>query len=215
MRSILFCFVIFVSSVDLAQQTTPPVYDATHSPEINTTLMETTFRITGPSARAGEETKGRCGTGFVIMRQVKRDSNIASWVLITAKHVFNDIRGDTATVNLRMRNAAGDIIGTSYPIIIRDKGNSLYTEHPTADVASIDIPFQSDTIIYQLGSYISTPNWLASEQFLQDIEIHPGDELLTLGYPMCTAANEAGYPVLRSGKLASYPILPLRKSGTI
>src|SRR5258708_39254011 len=91
--------VIFLSCVSFAQQTTPtpPVYDATHAPEINTTLMETTFLIVGPSSKQGEETKSRCGTGFVMMRLAKEGSTAAQWVLITAKHVFEDIRGDTAT----------------------------------------------------------------------------------------------------------------------
>jgi hypothetical protein len=177
--------------------------------------METTFLIMGPSSRPGEETKSRCGTGFVIMRQVKADSDIGQWVLITAKHVFEDIRGNTATVKLRTRNAAGDIVVVPFPLPIRDDGKSLYTEHATEDVAAIDIPFQSSTIMYQLGSGIATANWLASDQFLQDVGIHPGDEMLTLGYPMCAAANDAGYAVLRSGKLASYPILPLKKAGKI
>lgn len=149
------------------------------------------------------------------MRQVLPDTDKGAWVLITAKHVFDDIRGETAIVNLRKRNDAGDIFFVPYQLKIRDHGKILYTTHPTEDVAAIDVPFQPDTIIYQMGSSIPTSNWLASEQFLQDVEIHPGDELLTLGYPMCLAANNAGYPILRSGKLASYPILPLKKAGKI
>jgi hypothetical protein len=177
--------------------------------------METTFLIVGPSSKQGEETKSRCGTGFVMMRLAKEGSTAAQWVLITAKHVFEDIRGDTATINMRMRSAGGDIVTVPYSVKLRDKGKTLYTEHATEDVAAIDIPFERNTILYQLDSGTPTPNWLASDQFLEDIAIHPGDELLTLGYPMCFAANDAGYPVLRSGKLASYPILPLRKAGKI
>lgn len=217
MRRELACLAILASTLCLAQQTpsTPPVYDATHAPEINTTLMETTFLISGPSSRPGEETKSRCGTGFVMMRQGKPDTDVGLWVLITAKHVFEDIRGDTATVGLRMRNTNRDTMVAPLSLKIRDNGKSLYAEHPTADVAAIDVPFQDKTIIYELASGIATPNWLASDQFLDDIGIHPGDELLTLGYPFCMPANDAGYPVLRSGKIASYPILPLAKSGKI
>jgi hypothetical protein len=217
MKSIFIYLLLLVTSASFAQQAPPatPVYDATHSPEINTMLMETTFLILGPSSHPGEEAKSRCGTGFVIMRLAEPDSSRGQWVLVTAKHVFEDIRGDTATMNLRSRNAAGDITAVPYSINIRDKGKVLYTEHPTADVAAIDIPFQTNTILAQLGSGHPTPNWFASEQFLHDIEIHPGDELLTLGYPLCAAANDSGYPILRSGKIASYPILPIRKAGKI
>ena len=177
--------------------------------------METTFLILGPSSRPGEEAKSRCGTGFVMLRQFKQDSTEARWVLVTAKHVFEDIRGDTATVKLRMRNADGSIVVVPQSLPIRDNGKPLYTEHPTEDVAAIDITIAETMIIFPLASGLPTANWIASDQFLEDIAIHPGDELLTLGYPMCLAANDAAYSILRSGKLASYPILPLRKAGKI
>jgi hypothetical protein len=214
---ILVCLAILASATSLAQQptTTPPANTGIHSPEINTTLMETTFLVSGPSSKSGEEGKARCGTGFVMMRLSKPETDIGQHVLVTAKHVFEDIAGDTATLLLRTRNAAGDVATLPLQLKIRANGKALYTEHPTADVAAIDLSPPANTIIYQMGSMITTPNWLASDQFLEDIGMHPGDELLTLGYPMCFAANDAGYSILRSGKIASYPIIPLKKSGRI
>ena len=54
-------------------------------------------------------------------------------------------------------------------------------------------------------------NWLATDEFLASIDIHPGDELLCLGYPLGLAANDAYYPILRGGRIASYPVIPLKK----
>src|SRR5437660_6532873 len=76
--------------------------------EINTTLMETTVRISGPSARVGEGNAVRCGTAFIMLRFVQPNSTQARHVLVTARHVLDDIRSDEAIVKLRRRNAAGD-----------------------------------------------------------------------------------------------------------
>ena len=49
---------------------------------------------------------------------------------------------------------------------------------------------------------------------LAKFEIHPGDELECLGYPLGQAANDAGFPILRSGKIASFPLLPTASNPT-
>jgi hypothetical protein len=201
-----------------AQQTIPPssnVHESPHSPEINTTLMETTFLISGPSSRANEQDKLRFGTGFVMMRRTKQDSDVGQYVLVTAKHVFEDIKGDTATLMLRKQNSVGDAERFPFPISIRDKGRNLYTEHPVADVAVIDVSLPIDSIVVKLGSEVTNIDWLATDVFLEGIKIHPGDELSCLGYPLGLAWNDAGYPILRSGKIASYPIIPLKKATKI
>jgi hypothetical protein len=182
------------------------------SPEINTTLMETTFMVTGPSSHAGEENLRRFGTAFVMFRQVKADSNDGIRVLISARHVFDDIKGDYATVILRRRLSSGTIQPFPAQLKIRDGGKNLYVVHPTADVAAIDIGLPNDTIAAQLGGNITNIGWLATDHFLEQIGLHPGDELTCLGYPLGLAANDAGYPVLRGGQISSYPIIPLKES---
>lgn len=54
----------------------------------------------------------------------------------------------------------------------------------------------------------------ANEETLAKYEIHPGDELYSLGYPLGAEANLAGFPILRSGKIASYPLLPIKETKT-
>lgn len=214
MRTVLLIWLVWAPI--WAQQAPPQsTTDQLRSPEINTTLMESTFLIGGPSARPGEEGKSRSGTCFVMFRRVKPDSNEGRYVLVTAKHVFEDISGDTATVMLRKRNAAGQVEPFPFTLAIRSNGKNLYVENSNADVAAIDVTLPNDSIIVQLGSGITNINWLATDTFLKNIGIHPGDELECLGYPMGLPANAAGYAVLGSGKIASYPILPLKTSGTI
>jgi S1-C subfamily serine protease len=48
---------------------------------------------------------------------------------------------------------------------------------------------------------------LIDDQKLSEFEIHPGDELNVLGYPL-GFGNVGDFPVLRSGKIASYPLVP-------
>lgn len=199
-----------------AQQPAPTsTSNQPHSPEINTTLMESTFLISGPSARPGEEGKSRFGTCFVMLRRVKADSDEGQYIIVTAKHVLEDIKGEQATVTLRKRNAAGEIEPFPFPLKIRDKNKNLYTAHTTADVAVIDVALPNDSIIEQLGADITNVDWLATDEFLTNIAIHPGDELECLGYPLQLAANDAGYPILGGGKIASYPVIPLKKAKLI
>ncbi len=153
------------------------------------------------------------GTCFIMLRQNKPDSDAGRFVLITAKHVFDDIRGDTATLKLRRRTASGDVEVFPWPIQIRANGKNTYTIHPSADVAAIDVNLPADSIFVQLHNSVTSINWLATDEFLSDIKLHAGDELLCLGFPLGIQIN--GYPVLRSGRIASYPILPMKKIGGV
>ena len=70
--------------------------------EFNTLLFQTTFKIEGP-AEPGALT---LGTVFLMSRPIP-DSAKFRTVLITARHVLEGIRGDTAILNLRRRTASG------------------------------------------------------------------------------------------------------------
>jgi hypothetical protein len=52
--------------------------------------------------------------------------------------------------------------------------------------------------------------FLTNDDRLKRYEIHPGDELLCLGFPLAAEANEMGFPILRSGRIASYPLIPTK-----
>src|SRR5258708_38836132 len=75
------------------------------SDELNTILMHSTFRITGPLK--GDPTKISFGTIFILGIPLKDDPKHAYSVLVTAAHVLDDIGADNATLLMRRRGSPG------------------------------------------------------------------------------------------------------------
>jgi hypothetical protein len=173
--------------------------------EISTQLMEATFRIMGPSSKQAGAVTG--GTVFLMGKPVGNGK--ASYVMVTAAHVFDEIAGELATISFRYKDADGKYQQVDYPFKIRDGDKALYTKHPSVDVAALYVrmPTQFQTIKMLDIALLLKDEWMT--QF----EIHPGDELLCLGYPLF-ASGEHGYPILRSGKIASYPLVPQKEYKT-
>jgi len=167
--------------------------------ELNTILMNSTFRIQG---------SGKTGTVFIIGRPSKKDSAKAFYVLVTANHVLADIKTDQAILYLRKEI---DTVYSLYPYLIkiRNNGNPLWVKHPDADVAAMYVSLPSDVKINLLPTY-----FLATDSLISEFEIHPGDDLYCLGYPYGVSASEAGFPILRSGIISSYPLLPSKEIKT-
>lgn len=44
---------------------------------------------------------------------------------------------------------------------------------------------------------------------MNEAEVGPGDELLSLGFPRGLSANRAGFPIVRAGRIASWPLTPI------
>ena len=85
---------------------------------------------------------------------------------------------------------------------MRDSDNKpLYVKHKDADVIALYVDMPDD-----LSVPILPMAFLADDEVLKKFEIHPGDELLCLGFPL-GVSSESGFPILRSGKIASYPIV--------
>ena len=200
MKTVLLFFFILWSSVPLYAQ------------ELNTALMESTFKIIGPKKGADNsklkpgETQITYGTVFVIGRPKKDEPGISYNVMVTAGHVLDDIDGDTATLVLRRRLADGTFERVNTPIKIRDKNIPLYFKHDVADIAVMYVLLPQGTV---RGLVPITK--FATDETYDEYDIHPGDVLLTLGYPMFGESNAAGFPILRSGRIASYPLVPASK----
>ena len=171
--------------------------------EFNTLLFETTFKIEGP-ASPGTIT---FGTVFLMSRPIPGSARFR-YVMITAKHVLDGIRGDTATLNLRRRNNS-EWQRVRYPIKIRDAGQALWTELDDVDVAVMYVNLPQGVQV----PIIST-SLLADDEMLSQFEVNPGEDLTCLGYPFGAESNRAGFPILRSGKIASYPLLPTASTKT-
>lgn len=163
--------------------------------DINTVLMRSTFKLVG---------NGSTGTAFILGKPALSDPKKAYYVMVTAAHVLKQMNGDQAVMFLRKKE--GETYKKSpYTLRIREGNRALWTTHPAADVAVmyVSLPQEADIAI------VST-DLLATDEVLQKLEIHPGDRLSCLGYPLGAEANEEGFPILRSGYIASYPLVPTK-----
>src|SRR2546427_3532231 len=106
------------------------------------------------------------------------------------------MQGDNIVLHMRREKKAGEWERLLVPLQIRSSGHDLGTKHPQADVAVMYISVPRDVAIP-----LVTTNLLADDKTLQEFEIHPGDEVNCLGFPLGAESNDAGFPVLRSGKI--------------
>jgi hypothetical protein len=142
------------------------------------------------------------GTGFLI--SAWNADGTPQTVLVTANHVFQDMKGERVRVGYRTAGANGGWSYTPRWLKIRNEdGSALWTAHPERDVAAITIKAPPE-----FARAAIPLNYLATEQDFDDQQIRPGDELLILGFPNGLSANDAGFPILRSGRVASYPVSP-------
>jgi len=167
--------------------------------------MESTFRIEG----ANVQNQLTMGTAFVMGRPYPNETSKARYVLITAAHVLEEMQGDMATINLRRKVDDTNWARLPLQVQIRDKGRPLWTKHPSADVAVMYIRIPATVSIPLLSTDL-----LADDKMLSHFEVHPGDMLQCLGYPLGMEANAAGFPILRSGRIASYPLMPTDSTRT-
>ncbi len=169
---------------------------------MNTILMHRTFKIDGPSHIQG---KNSVGTVFLF------DAPEHKPVLVTAAHVFKNITGDTAKLHLRKKVSEGKYEKVIINLPIRENDMPLWTSLPGVDIAVMYVTFLNDAAKgYYFNDVVLDEGLLATDALLRLWEIHPGDELLCLGYPYGEEANEMGFPILRSGKIASFPIMPAK-----
>jgi len=195
-RFILISLILFFSVTCFADENT---VDSFSFPPI---LMESTFKIV---------CQGSLGTCFILAHASSANPGVSHYVLITAKHVLEGFKGDTAVLHLRKR------VGDQYErlihnIQIRKEGSPTWVSHPSADVAAIRplIPKKSNIRSIKV---ISTA-LLADDNMLKTYEVQPGDELMVLGYPFGVESNQSGFPILRSGRIASFPLVPTQLTKT-
>jgi hypothetical protein len=168
------------------------------TPDISTKLMNSTFEIFGNGEKPGFTTSGAV---FLIGKPMKDKPGQSWFVLVTAAHVLNEMSGDTATLMFRKKDASGNFIAEPTTIQIRHEGQNSYVQNPDADVAAMFINTPADSVTEALSL-----TQLATDEILDNLALHPGDELFCLGFPLRVDVNT--FPVLRTGTLASYPITP-------
>ena len=164
--------------------------------DFNTAMMKNTYMIEG---------NGSIGTAFLSGISNKQDTKFFN-ILITARHVLDGIKGDSATLYYRiMQN--DKFIKVPYRFAIRRKGVNLYVSNPTEDVAVMYFE-------YLIQMHTLPLKYFATDSMMKAIDIHPGDDVSILGYPFGLESNDAGFPILRKGMIASFPILPAKEYKT-
>jgi len=165
--------------------------------ELNTILMRSTFKIQGINST---------GTAFILGKPLKKEPKRAYYVLITATHVLENMKGEKATLFLRKKTKKS-FKKISWSIPIRKQNKDIWVKHPEVDVSAmyVVLPENIDLALLPI-------NILGDDDIFDKFEIHPGDELFCLGFPFSAEANPAGFPILRSGKIASFPIIPAKET---
>jgi hypothetical protein len=146
------------------------------------------------------------GTGFLINDPTP--DGAPRTVLVTARHVFDRMPGETANVGYRVRDADGGWHYQPQAIRIRAPDHELFVHHPNRDVVAISVKAPPE-----FAKAAIPLNWLAASDTFGKYNIGPGDEMMVLGYPQGLSADTAGFPILRSGRVAS-PIEPAKVSPT-
>lgn len=166
--------------------------------ELNSVMMRNTYKIEG---------EGSIGSCFLIGRSFKKDPSQAYFVLVTAAHVFEQMKGEEATIYLRRKQNDDLFVKIPWKIKIRQGSNALWVKNKSG----IDVAVMYVRLPKNIDVQLLPTTMFADDKVLTNFEIHPGDEMCCLGFPFGTEANEAGFPILRSGRIASFPLVPTEK----
>jgi secreted trypsin-like serine protease len=140
---------------------------------------------------------------------VRREAPDQALYLVTAAHVFDGVKGDTAIVVLRARRGDGSYQRRDHTITVRRGGKALWVRHATEDVAVLRLsePPPVPAAALPLSA-------IAGEASLTAAGLHICSPLFVLTYPQRFEANDAGFAVARQGIIASHPFLPIQAHHT-
>jgi len=170
--------------------------------DLDTRLMLSTVLLSHPDST---------GTGFVLARPSPGEPGNTQFLLFTAEHVLRTVKGDATTIIFHKLRADGGYAKLPMTLRIRQGEETLWTKHPTADVATMVVSPPVDAV--QPGVPVDL---LASEDDFPRWGIHSGDTVRLVGFPhpLQFEAGDAGFGVLRTGCIASYPLPPIGQVGT-
>lgn len=134
---------------------------------------------------------------------VRRDEPDKAMYLVTASHVFESTKGQTAVLLLREPKTDGTYLRREHTISIRRGETPLWTRHPKEDVAVLRLAEPLPVAVRALPL-----TDLADEKRLMAEGLNTCSSIFTLTYPRLFEANEWGFPVARQGMISSHPFLP-------
>jgi len=167
-------------------------------PDLTIELINATVQIEQLDG-AGART---VGTGFLI--DAPRPDGSPRTVLVTAAHLFERMPRDEARIGWRFAGSDGTWRYSPGPLPIRIAGRPLWTRHPALDVAVMEVRAPQSFVRAAIPLA-----WLADARSFETWGVGPGDEMMTVGYPLGQSSNRAGFPILRTGRVASYPLTPI------
>jgi hypothetical protein len=166
------------------------------SADFATEVLDATFKLFH---------KDSTGTCFF----VRREGADQTLYLVTAAHVLERTKGDTAIVVLRERLADGSYQRRDHTIAIRRDGKPLWVRHPTEDTAVLRLAASPPVPVSALALAA-----IADEAHLTAAGLHICSPLFVLTYPQRFEANDAGFAVARQSIIASHPFMPVQRHHT-
>jgi len=169
-----------------------------HLTELNSEMMKSTVLVMGGD---------KSGTGFVLKLVLTDSPAVSSWLLVTARHVLDDIVGDYATLYLHTQLPDSTYMKEPLNVRIRNGSSRRYLCHPdeSVDVAilPLDVPRKSAWVGL-------ADDWVLGDSACDALALHPGDDVFSLGYPRMVS-SPGGFAILRSARISSYPLVPIRR----
>lgn len=150
------------------------------------------------------------GTAFLVQRPPRDGQSSAGMALVTAAHVFEQMREPSCQLVLRQRLENGTYERREISIPLEETGRRLWLRHPQYDCAALPITLPENV----------TMHVLAWEQLLDDEgadvdQLTVGRDIYVACYPAKSEANPVGWPILRRGIVASYPLRPVQQAPTM
>ncbi len=142
------------------------------------------------------------GTG-ILVNDPKPDGT-PRIVLVTARHVIQDIGGTEVQLGLHLHNPDGTWRKQWQAEPTQDgAGQALWATHPVYDVAVLPVAVPPEAAAAAIPV-----SWFADQDTFERRQTRPGAAMEVLGYPFGYASDPRGFAILRVGHLASYPLTP-------
>ena len=136
---------------------------------------------------------------------VHREAPDESLYVVTAAHVLERTKGDTAIVVLRELRADGSYQRRDHTVTIRRDGKDLWVRHAAEDVAVLRLAGAPPVPVSALPLAA-----IADEASLTAADLHICSSVFVFTFPERFEANDAGFAVARQGIIASHPFHPIQ-----
>lgn len=158
-----------------------------------TDAVQATFKLYNEASTA---------TGFIVRIKPAAGEKKAEYVIVTAAHTFEKMKGDGCLLVLRTPKTDGGHSRKDTPVTIRKDGKNLWAKHKDADIAVLGYEPAPE-----FEKFAIPLDQLATEEDFKT-RVPAGTYVRLLCYPEQFEANSAGFPILRHGVLATYPFVP-------